>query len=113
MPDDPGADDQKAGRSLRARGRFTRNFVVQASAADWTAVLLASLRTGLAVRAPTAQLVFFQHDEVLVHCRDADADTVVEEVGAAANTASTLVFAPTAVRFPLQAKVIDCYADAK
>ena len=43
-PDEPGADDQRARRSLRARGRFTRNFVVQASAADWALVLLAGLR---------------------------------------------------------------------
>ena len=41
--DEPGADDQRARRSLRARGRFTRNFVVQASAADWALVLLAGL----------------------------------------------------------------------
>jgi DNA polymerase family A len=47
-PDDPEAGDQKAGRSLRARGRFTRNFVVQASAADWALVLLAGLRSRLA-----------------------------------------------------------------
>ncbi len=30
-----------AARSVRARGRFTRNFVVQASAADWALVLIA------------------------------------------------------------------------
>ena len=47
-PDDPGADEPRAGRSLRARGRFTRNFVVQASAADWALVLLAGLRRRLA-----------------------------------------------------------------
>ena len=41
-------DDPRAGRVLRSRGRFTRNFVVQASAADWAAVLLASLRRRLA-----------------------------------------------------------------
>jgi DNA polymerase-1 len=106
-------DERRSRQASREWGRFTRNFVVQASAADWTAALLASLRTGLAVRAPAAQLVFFQHDEVLVHCRHADADVVVEEVGAAANTASALVFGATAVRFPLEAKVVDCYADAK
>ena len=50
-PDEPGADDQRARRSLRARGRFTRNFVVQASAADWALVLLAGLRRRLGQRA--------------------------------------------------------------
>ena len=48
-PDDPGAEDPRAGRSVRARGRFTRNFVVQASAADWAVVFLAGLRRRLAL----------------------------------------------------------------
>ncbi len=46
-PDDPAAEEQRAGRSVRARGRFTRNFVVQASAADWAVVFLAGLRRRL------------------------------------------------------------------
>jgi DNA polymerase-1 len=104
---------EKSRQASREWGRFTRNFVVQASAADWTAVLLATLRTSLSASAPTAELVFFQHDEVLVHCRQADAAAVVADIGAAAATASGLVFGRTAVRFPLHAKVVDCYADAK
>ncbi|HEX3591005.1 MAG TPA: bifunctional 3'-5' exonuclease/DNA polymerase, partial [Pseudonocardiaceae bacterium] len=62
-------DERRSRQAAREWGRFTRNFVVQASAADWTAVLLATLRTRLYAAAPTAELVFFQHDEVLVHCR--------------------------------------------
>ena len=79
---DPEAErDPGAGRAARARGRFTRNFVVQASAADWALVLLASLRRRLAALAagrgragagPAPHLVFFQHDEVIVHCPAAD-----------------------------------------
>ena len=38
--DPDGERDPGAGRASRARGRFTRNFVVQASAADWALVLL-------------------------------------------------------------------------
>ncbi|HVV19245.1 MAG TPA: bifunctional 3'-5' exonuclease/DNA polymerase, partial [Pseudonocardiaceae bacterium] len=106
-------DERRSRQAAKEWGRFTRNFVVQASAADWTAALLATLRTRLAGSAPTAELVFFQHDEVLVHCRQADADAVVAEIGASATTASSLVFGRTAVRFPLGAKVVDCYADAK
>ncbi|HEY3750894.1 MAG TPA: bifunctional 3'-5' exonuclease/DNA polymerase [Pseudonocardiaceae bacterium] len=108
-----GGDERRSRQASREWGRFTRNFVVQASAADWTAALLATLRTRLAASAPTAELVFFQHDEVLVHCRQADADAVVAEIGTAAATATTLVFGATAVRFPLDANVVDCYADAK
>ena len=37
-----------ASTNARARGRFTRNFVVQGSAADWALLLLAALRQACA-----------------------------------------------------------------
>ncbi len=132
-PGDPEAErDPGAGRASRARGRFTRNFVVQASAADWALVLLAALRRRLAAlpvpnegpggtappppgrwdpRAP--HLVFFQHDEVLVHCPEAMAPAVVEAVAEAAAEAGRTVFGETQVRFPMTTAVVSCYADAK
>ncbi|NED82947.1 bifunctional 3'-5' exonuclease/DNA polymerase, partial [Streptomyces sp. SID11233] len=58
----------------RARGRFTRNFVVQGAAADWTLLLLAALRRELNSRA--AELVFFQHDEVIVHAPASEAPDI-------------------------------------
>jgi DNA polymerase-1 len=148
-PDDPDAPDQRARRSLRARGRFTRNFVVQASAADWALVLLAGLRRRLAAldaapgdaapgdAAPGHAtprdaasgdaasgdaaagpmdgpgLVFFQHDEVIVHCPEAMAGDVVAAVGAAAEEAGRLLFGDTPVRFPVSTAVVSSYADAK
>ncbi|HEV8278210.1 MAG TPA: bifunctional 3'-5' exonuclease/DNA polymerase, partial [Streptosporangiaceae bacterium] len=122
-PDDPDTGEAQAGRSLRARGRFTRNFVVQASAADWAIVLLAGLRRRLAAisqnqsggRATTqsARLVFFQHDEVIVHCPAGMAGAVAEAVGVAAAEAGRLVFGPTPVRFPVTTSVVATYADAK
>ncbi|HTT50323.1 MAG TPA: bifunctional 3'-5' exonuclease/DNA polymerase [Streptosporangiaceae bacterium] len=116
-PDEPGAADQRARRSLRARGRFTRNFVVQASAADWALVLLAGLRRRLATLGGPLQdgpgLVFFQHDEVIVHCPQALAGDVVGAVGAAATEAGRLVFGDTPVRFPVTTAVVSSYADAK
>ena len=156
-PDDPETGDQTAGRSLRARGRFTRNFVVQASAADWALVLLAGLRSRLAALSipnenaparPTPdarpdgypastlpgqplegrplagpelaapelagpELVFFQHDEVIVHCPEAAAESVVAAIGEAAQEAGRLVFGDTPVRFPVSTAVVACYADAK
>src|ERR671915_2090697 len=69
-------------RAARDGGRFTRNFIVQASAADWALVLLAAVRRRLA--GGDAQLVFFQHDEVVVHCPRDQADRVAAEVGEAA-----------------------------
>ncbi|MBB5957621.1 DNA polymerase-1 [Saccharothrix tamanrassetensis] len=100
-------------RAARDWGRFTRNFVVQASAADWTAALLGALRRRLHQSAPGAHLVFFQHDEVLVHCPAELADAVCDEVTAAGAEASRLVFPDTPVRFPLKAVPVDSYADAK
>ncbi len=139
-PDDPESAEPRAGRSVRARGRFTRNFVVQASAADWAVVFLAELRRRLSVLdvpngaapAPTVlpasppgggpaagggdgqpRLVFFQHDEVIVHCPQALARDVVAMVGEAADEAGRLVFGPTPVRFPVTTAVVASYADAK
>jgi DNA polymerase I len=104
-------------RAARDRGRFTRNFVVQASAADWALVLLAAVRRRLAGRAADpaggAHLVFFQHDEVVVHCPRDDAERVAAEVREAADESGRLVFGDTPVRFPLSVAVVDCYADAK
>jgi len=117
VADDPAAGEKNAGRTLRARGRFTRNFVVQASAADWAMVLLAGLRRQLAglpaVADQAARLVFFQHDEVIVHCPRGQADAVVAAVQEAAREAGRLVFGDTPVRFPVTTAVVGSYADAK
>jgi DNA polymerase-1 len=105
------ADAPQGGASGRARGRFTRNFVIQATAAEWALVLLATVRTELA--GTTAELVFFVHDEVVVHCRTAEAEVVVTALEQASARAAELIFGATAVRFPLDVSVVDCYADAK
>lgn len=131
---DPDAErDPGAGRAARARGRFTRNFVVQASAADWALVMLVSLRAELTKimgqngtpgeldpgrPMPSAtthppELVFFQHDEVIVHCPAETAEEVAAAVARAGNAAARLVFGPTRVAFPLSTHVVACYADAK
>jgi DNA polymerase-1 len=111
---DPDPDaGARARRIARDRGRFTRNFVVQASAADWALVLLAAVRRRLAAGPGGPHLVFFQHDEVMVHCPEAGAERVAEVVAGAAEESRRLVFGDTAVRFPLAVAVTDCYADAK
>ncbi|MGW4503008.1 bifunctional 3'-5' exonuclease/DNA polymerase [Streptomyces sp. NPDC004436] len=95
----------------RARGRFTRNFVVQGSAADWALLLLAALRQATA--GMRAELVFFQHDEVIVHCPAEEAEAVAEAVRAAGDLAGRIAFGDTPVRFPFTTAVVECYADAK
>ncbi|TCO44730.1 bifunctional 3'-5' exonuclease/DNA polymerase [Actinocrispum wychmicini] len=102
---------QKSRQAAREWGRFTRNFVVQASAADWALVLLVTLRRRLAGTA--AEIVFYQHDEVLVHCPAGDAPDVSAELAAAAAEATGLVFPGTEVKFPLESSIVDCYGDAK
>jgi DNA polymerase-1 len=57
--------------------------------------------------------VFFQHDEVIVHCPLEQADDVAAAVARAAITASRLVFGQTRVAFPMSTAVVGCYADAK
>jgi DNA polymerase-1 len=100
----------EGGRAARDRGRFTRNFVVQATAAEWALSLMAVLR-GLLPE--PAALVFFQHDEVMVHCPLGQAEEVIAAVARAAAEATRLLFGDTPVRFPMEAVAVDCYADAK
>ncbi|MFC9685324.1 bifunctional 3'-5' exonuclease/DNA polymerase [Streptomyces sp. NPDC056948] len=100
-----------ASTNARARGRFARNFVVQGSAADWALLLLAALRKTCAGLA--AELVFFQHDEVIVHCPEEETAAVVTAIQEAASLAGELTFGRTPVRFPFTTAVVECYADAK
>jgi len=105
------AAEGRARQAARNWGRFTRNFVVQASAADFTAVLLATLRQRLP---GAARLVFFQHDEVIVHAPEEVADAVPALIeSAVAETAALLFGSSCPVRFPMHTAVVDCYADAK
>jgi DNA polymerase-1 len=106
-----------AAQALRSRGRFTRNFVVQATAADWALALLASLRRRLTAlgSGPSAgpRLVFFQHDEVIVHTPAELAADVAAAVRASAGEARRLLFGDTPVVFPMETAIVDRYADAK
>ncbi|MBA4863875.1 bifunctional 3'-5' exonuclease/DNA polymerase [Streptomyces sp. PSKA54] len=100
-----------ASTNTRARGRFARNFVVQGSAADWALLMLAALRRSCADLA--AELVFFQHDEVIVHCPAEEAEAVTEAIREASELAGRITFGETPVRFPFTTAVVECYADAK
>ena len=134
---------RRSGQAARSRGRFTRNFVIQASAADWALVWLAVLRRRLselaqqsppqslpradrrtdrravaadraaALFAEAPHLVFFVHDEVVVHTPTELAEQAARAVAEAGDEARRVVFGPTPVRFPLATAIVDCYADAK
>ncbi|MDQ0844194.1 bifunctional 3'-5' exonuclease/DNA polymerase [Streptomyces sp. V1I6] len=100
-----------ASTNARARGRFTRNFVVQGSAADWALLMLAALRQ--ATWGMRAELVFFQHDEVIVHCPADEARDVAEAIRSAGELAGRIAFGETPVRFPFTIAVVERYSDAK
>lgn len=117
-PDAPPADLDHQDRHRRAYGRFTRNFVVQGTGAEWALCWIADLRNRLwrlGDEGPVEarpHLVFFLHDEVVVHAPAELADAVVAEVGAAAATAGELLFRDLAVDFPLNVSVVRSYAEA-
>ncbi|KUH39915.1 MULTISPECIES: bifunctional 3'-5' exonuclease/DNA polymerase [Streptomyces] len=110
----PQEDERAAGGTgadARARGRFTRNFVVQGSAADWALLMLAALRRATA--GMRAELVFFQHDEVIVHCPAEEADVVAGAIREAGDLAGRIAFGDTPVRFPFTTATVERYSDAK
>ncbi|UTT62465.1 bifunctional 3'-5' exonuclease/DNA polymerase [Microcella humidisoli] len=114
--------DESAGRAARSAarswGRFTRNFVVQGTAAEWALAWMAGVRrrlwtTGAGPLATQPHLVFFVHDELIVHSpldRVAEVEQVLRE---AAVEAGRIVFGATPVSFPVTVAAVQRYSDAK
>ena len=116
-----GIDESRARRSARDRGRFTRNFVVQGTAAEWALAWLADLRARLAAlpevdatRAAPASgpvfqrrphLAFFLHDEIVVHTPLEHANTVADAVRESAASAGRLLFGTFPIDFPLDLRI--------
>jgi DNA polymerase-1 len=117
-PADDGGSREDRDRHRRAWGRFTRNFVVQGTGAEWALCWLADLRNrlwrlgGTGTVRDRPHLVFFLHDEVVVHTPEALADAVIEEVRRAAAEAGCLLFGTFPVDFPLDVSVVKSWADA-
>lgn len=119
--DSSGPDVARARRQARDRGRFTRNFVVQGTAAEWALVWLADLRGRLASLPPgrsaaaasgpvfgtRAHAAFFLHDEVIIHTPEELADQVARDVQAAASEAARLLFGEFPIDFPLDVRIAD------
>ncbi|MBC2934927.1 bifunctional 3'-5' exonuclease/DNA polymerase [Nocardioides sp. zg-1228] len=116
-PDATPPDLDALDRQRRAFGRFTRNFVVQGTGAEWALCWVADLRNRLwrlgdGALTDRPHLVFFLHDEVVVHTPAALADAVGREARAAAEDAGRLLFRDLAVDFPLTVTVTRSYAEA-
>lgn len=106
----PPPDPAAAGREW---GRFTRNFVVQGTAAEWALCWIAGIRNALHAQGAGARLCYFLHDEVIVHAPTEVADEVARIVGHQASAAGRLLFGDTPVEFPLSVAVVDDYGQAK
>ena len=118
-----GAEETRARRWARDRGRFTRNFIVQGTAAEWALAGMADLRARLndlpavadrdaaprsgAVFAHRPHLAFFLHDEVIVHAPAALAESAAEAVTEAAAAAGRLLFGEFPVDFRLDVHIAD------
>lgn len=113
-------EQSRAGTIARTRGRYTRNFLVQGSAAEWALMWIAELRRQLAFNfledddaAARPELVFFLHDEVMVHTPEEYAERAQACIEDAAAQATKWMFGNTTVEFPLTVAIVDKYSDAK
>lgn len=112
------AERARARTESRSWGRFTRNFVVQGTAAEWALSWMAGVRRrlwrpelGPIERQP--HLVFFLHDELMVHAPLDRVDEVQAALHDAAADAARIVFGATPVTFPVSVAVVQRYSDAK
>lgn len=115
----PGESEEagRRGRSMaREWGRFTRNFVVQGTAAEWALCWMGHLRRALDDAPQTGagrpELVYFLHDEVMVHVPAEQAEAVAEQVRRTARAAGELLFPGSEVDFPVTVAVVDSYDQA-
>ncbi|MBG6184214.1 DNA polymerase-1 [Arthrobacter sp. CAN_A214] len=110
-------EQRRADSAARARGRFTRNFVVQSTAAEWALCWLAEIRRRLRTEAGPgsgrSEVVFFLHDEVMLHVPEEDASGMSRLVEDAAAAATTLMFGRIPIDFAVSTVVVASYADAK
>lgn len=126
-PDARAGEQERARRSARDRGRFTRNFVVQGTAAEWALSWMAALRLRLAqlpevaaderagasgpVFSRRAHLAFFLHDEVIVHAPADQAEAAAAAIRESADAAGRLLFPGSPIDFPLDLAITERSAE--
>jgi DNA polymerase-1 len=110
---------KRARQSARERGRFTRNFVVQGTAAEWALIWLAEIRhrlrslpdsatpaTASGPFARNAHLAFFLHDEVILHVPAESANAAADAVREAAAVATRRLFGGFPIDVPLDLRIV-------
>ncbi|WP_073705832.1 bifunctional 3'-5' exonuclease/DNA polymerase [Glutamicibacter sp. 0426] len=109
------ASQRAADSAARARGRFTRNFVVQATAAEWALVWMGHARHLIhqAGWSRSCRQVFFVHDEIVFECPTELAGQLQELILHAAMLAGRSLFGQASPRFPVSVAISGNYADAK
>lgn len=117
-----GVEQDRARAQARGWGRFTRNFIVQGTAAEWALCWMALLRLRLRDLTPGGDvtagphLAFFLHDEVMVHTPAHLAEEVADIVRECASEAGRLLFGAAdeaSVEFQVSVAVVVSYAEAK
>ena len=109
-----------ARRRARDWGRFTRNFVVQGTAAEWSLIWLAEIRHRLQqlpdAAAPAsasgpfarrAHLAFFLHDEVILHVPVEQAEAAADAVRESAAVATSRLFGSFPIDVPLDLRIAE------
>ena len=112
------AQQRSTQQRAAAWGRFTRNFVVQGTAAEWALCWMGSLRRRLWMLGGDAflekpHLVFFLHDELIVHTPRDLASEVEDAMRESAAEAGRLLFGGVPVEFAVSVAIVDRYSDAK
>lgn len=112
------ADEQRARRDARSWGRFTRNFVVQGTAAEWAICWMGNIRSRLRSerlfgRPLQSQLVYFLHDEIMIYGPEREAKLCEKIIRESARDAATMIFGQIPVDFPVTVTVTDDYSKAK
>ena len=116
--DEPPPDPDQMARRRRAYGRFTRNFVVQGTGAEWALCWIADLRNRLwrlGADGPLESrphLVFFLHDEVVVHTPGRPCRRRHDRGHPSRRDRRAPAVPRRPRRFPLNVSAVRCYADA-
>ncbi|MBM7051972.1 bifunctional 3'-5' exonuclease/DNA polymerase [Rothia sp. ZJ1223] len=113
------AESERQAQSLaKSQGRFTRNFVVQGTAAEWALCWMGQMRKRLREEklfghALSTRLVYFLHDEVMLYGPQREAKVCERIVRESAEDAAKLLFGQIPVDFPVTVVATDNYAKAK
>ncbi|WP_237204695.1 bifunctional 3'-5' exonuclease/DNA polymerase [Rothia nasimurium] len=112
------ADERAARSAARAHSRFTRNFVIQGTAAEWAIIWMAQIRKRLRTerrfgKRMQTRLVYFLHDEIMLYGPIGESARAAEIVRESAQAAAELIFGPTDVEFPVTVVTTDDYSQAK